>query len=95
MLCDKHIFKNGHALPKSYVLEGTRYALTGYLIGRIGNDLAQIHIAVFTLVVFLHLALRMITHDGLAHELDKAVCRLINAGDTVESCCFAGAVRAD
>ena len=95
MLCDKHVFKNGHALPKPYVLERTGYTLLGDLIRRVGNDLAEIHVGVLTLVVFLHLALGMIAHDGLAHEFHKAVCRLVNAGYAVKRRGLAGAVRAD
>ena len=98
MLCDEDIFKNGHALPKPYVLEGTRYALPGYLVGRIGNDLAEVHIAVFALIIFLHLALRMVAHDGLAHELNKAVSGLVNAGDAVKRSgltCAVGAYKGD
>ena len=39
--------------------------------------------------------MRVIFNYTLTVELDCAVCRCINSGDYVESCCFACAVRSD
>ena len=95
VLCYEDVFKNGHALPEADVLEGAGYALLCYFVRCVGYDLAEVHIAVFALIGLFHLALRMVADDGLAHELNQAVCRLINAGDTVKRSGLTGTVGAD
>ena len=95
MLCYEDVFKYGHALPEADVLEGAGYALLCYFVRCVGYDLAEVHIAVFALIGLFHLALRMVADDGLAHELNQAVCRLVNAGDAVEGCGLARSVGAD
>ena len=90
------VFKNGHGLEQTNVLERARDAALCDLVGRVGDGRqGQITLRLCSRIALFHLAARMVADDGFAHEVHTAVGRLVNTGDAVEGCGLAGAVRAD
>ena len=96
MLCDKHVFKDRHALPEADILEGARDAALGYLVRRrVDNTLPRVELGVFPGVFLLHFALGRAADYHIALKGDDAVRRLVHAGDAVEGRGLARAVRSD
>ena len=96
MLGDEHIVEHGLGLPQADVLERARHAELGDPVGRrVEHGHLNEFPGLLALVILLHLALRMVADDRLAHEADLTVRRLIHAGDGVERGGLARAVGAD
>ncbi|MPN06209.1 hypothetical protein SDC9_153465 [bioreactor metagenome] len=96
VLGGEYIIKHRHALPKPDVLERPRDAKLCHHIRR-GVYGMRVHIllGVFARVELLHLAARMICHDGLAVERDLPVRGVIDTRNAVERGGFAGSVGSD
>ena len=96
MLGDEYIVEHGLGLPQADVLERARHAELGDPVGRrVEHGQLNEFSGLLALVILLHLALRMVADDRLAHEADLTVRRLIHAGDGVERCGLARAVGTD
>ena len=96
MFGGQNIFKYGHALPETDVLESTRNPQLCDLIRCGGQDvLAGISILVLSLVDFDVFPAGVGADHGLSHKLDQAVGGLIDTCDTVERCGLSGSVGAD
>ena len=96
VLGDEHIVEHGLGLPQADVLERARHAELGDPVGRrVQNGCGEELFGLLALVALLHLALRMVADDRLAHEADLTVRRLIHAGDGVERGGLARAVGTD
>ena len=94
MLGDQNVFKDGQGPEQPDILEGTGNAPVGDPVGG-GVQLVGVEPLVLAQIGFVHLALGIVLHQGLAAEVDFAVGGLVHTGDAVEGGGFAGAVGAD
>ena len=96
VLCGEHVVEHRHALPKPNVLEGACNAELGHLIRRrIDGVNRNVFIRVFACIELLHLAARVVCHDGLVVELNQPVGGVVDTGNAVKRGRLTRAVRAD
>ena len=91
---NQNIFKHGHFLEQSDILERTRNSEFRYLVRCELNRLLIIAL-VSALIGCRHLAFRIIFDFNQSVNVDCTVCRLVNSGYNIECRCLSGTVRSD
>ena len=96
MLRDQNIFKYRLALEETDILEGTGDAQSRDFVRRGRQHLvSRVHHRIFSPVKLFHLALGMVLDNLTSFIVDRSVGGSVYAGNHVEGCGLAGAVRSD